>query len=131
MKNQIQIEDYSLEQDILFAQVSLPALKGEANFFNLKFDAWDVIEAAISLKILNDTMDYDRGRSGQQLRVGYSHPAFPCQQKSAYPELEREPMYFSYQQIECEFSGEDREAIVLHIAMKDINITNALTLRAI
>ena len=127
--NQIEIEDYSLAKGELFAQVSLPSLEGEANFFNISFDEWDVIEAAIALKMLYEPCDHDKGRDGQKLRIGYDHAAFRGQQ-DGYG-WKKPIKYFSYPEIEREFSGEDREAIVFRIAMRDDQITNALTLRAI
>ena len=120
---QINIEDYSLEHGHLFAQVSIPARKGEANFFNISFDEWDVMEAALSLKLINEPYDYDNGRNGQQMRVGYTTAAFPFQQWNK--EL-KAPLYFSYRQVVAAFSGDEDEAIILHIATKDAQIENAL-----
>jgi hypothetical protein len=120
---QITIEDYSLEQGHLFAQVSIPPRKGDANFFNISFDEWDVIEAALSLKLINEPYDHDNGRNGQQMRVGYITAAFPFQQWNK--EL-KAPLYFSCRQIVAAFSGEEEEAIVMHIATKDAQIENVL-----
>lgn len=130
--NQIQIEDYSLEKGKIFAQVSLPPLEGEANFFNLKFDAWDVIEAAASLKIINFPDDWDEGRSGQDIRLGYLHPAFSCQMQTNIDGFKVAKIhYFTYPKIQKEFSGEDREAIILYLACNNAQIENALLARAI
>jgi hypothetical protein len=127
MKEQIEIVDYCLSKGELFAQISLPPAKPNPNFFNISFDQWDVIKAAIALKIIYQPKDSDTGRKGQELRLGYYHPAFIGEQ--GY-EMDR-MSYYSYSDIEREFSGVDREAIVLHIAMNDAQIENALLVRAI
>ena len=130
--NQIQIEDYSLKAGELFAQVSLPSLKGEANFFNIPFDEWDVIESASALNIINFPDDWDDGRNGQKIRLGYVNPAFACQMQTNIDGFKVAKIYyFDYAEIEREFSGEDREAIVFNIACNNAQIENALLARAI
>jgi len=119
----IKIEDYSLNKGELFAQVSLPTLEGEANFFNISFDEWDVIEAALSLNIIEELYDYDNGRNGQQMLISYIY-----NENTKFEKV----VYYDYSEVvDRWFNGEAEEAIILHIAMKDTQIENALTLRAI
>lgn len=123
MKAQIKIEDYSLYKGELFAQVSLPTLEGEANFFNISFDEWDVIEAALSLNIIEELYDHDNGRNGQQMRIAYIY-----NENTRFEKV----VYYDYSEVvDRWFNSEAEEAIVLHIACKDTQIENALTLRAI
>ncbi len=127
MQDQVTIVDYSLEERHLFAQVSIEAGQGEQNFHNVSFDAWAVIEAAVALGIIYYPHDSDNGRRGQKISIGYYHPAFIGQQGECGDRM----VYHTYGQIESEFSGEDRERIVKHLALANLSITESLTLQTL
>jgi hypothetical protein len=94
---QITIIDYDLRE--LTAVVSIPARTPEPNTFPFK------------------------GRNGQKLRLGYIESAFPWQQ---FNRTLKTPLYFTYEQIVREFSGEDCEMIVRNLAMQRPEISEPI-----
>lgn len=119
---QITILDYDLREE-LTAVVSIPARTPEPNTFPFNFDQWDVIQAAIDLGLVKEPYDHDKGRNGQKLRLGYIEAAFPWQQ---FNRTLKTPLYFTYEQIVREFSGEDCEMIVRNLAMQRPEISTPI-----
>jgi len=119
---QITIIDYDLREE-LTAVVSIPARTPEPNTFTFNFDQWDVIRSAIELNLVKEPDDYDTGYDGQKLRVGYTRAAFPWQQ---FNRTLKTPLYFTYEQIVREFSGEDCEMIVRNLAMQRPEISTPI-----
>ena len=117
----IKIVDYDLTE--LTAVVSIPARTPEPNTFTFGFDQWDVIQSAIDLGLVREPHDRDEGRSGQILRLGYTEAAFPWQQ---FNRTLKKPIYFTYEQIIQEFSGDDKEMIIRNLAMQHPEISTPI-----
>ena len=111
MKN-IEIIDYSLTD--LVAVVSTDSEKPEPNTFTFSFSCGDVAVAAIELGIISEPWDLEVGK-GQQFRIGYMLAG-----------EKGNVQYFTYKQVVDWISGEDREAIILNLAMQKPEISNQI-----
>lgn len=113
MQTQIEILDYDLND--LVAVVSTPENRPEPNTFSFNFTREDVAVAAIELGIIGQPYDMDGGERGQAFRIGYQMAGERgnCQ-------------YFTYPQMIEWIAGEDREAIVLNLAMQQTEISNRI-----
>jgi hypothetical protein len=113
MATQIEILDYDLND--LVAVVSTPENRPEPNTFSFNFTREDVAIAAIELGIIGQPYDMDGGERGQSFRIGYQMAGEigNCQ-------------YFTYDQMVEWISGDDREAIVLNLAMQKPEISNRI-----
>lgn len=109
----MKIIDYSISN--LVAVVSTGSERPEPNTFPFTFTQEDVAVAAIELGIINQPYDMDGGYRGQAFRIGYQMAG------------ERgETQYFDYKQMIWWIGGEDREAIVLNLAMQQPEISNQI-----
>lgn len=107
----MKIIDHSLLN--LVAVVSTDSARPEPNTFPFAFTQEDVAVAAIELGIINQPYDMDGGGRGQDFRIGYQMAG------------ERgETQYFDYKQMIWWIGGEDREAIVMNLAMQQPEISN-------
>lgn len=106
----MEIIDYSLLD--LVAVVSTDSETPEPNTFTFNFSCGDVAVAAIELGIIDQPWDLETGK-GQQFRIGYMMAG------------ERgNVQYFTYKQVVDWISGDDRDAIVLNLAMQKPEISN-------
>lgn len=113
MQTQIEILDYSLLE--LVAVVSTNEEKPEPNTFSFNFTREDAAISAIELGIIGQPYDMDGGERGQAFRIGYQMAG------------ERgNVQYFNYAQMVEWIGGEDREAIVLNLAMQKPEISNRI-----
>lgn len=111
MKN-LKIIDYSLTD--LVAVVSIEIERPNPNTFSFSFSCGDVAVAAIELGIIDQPWDLETGK-GQQFRIGYMLAG-----------EKGNVQYFSYKQVIDWISGDDREAIVLNLAMQKPEISNQI-----
>jgi len=109
----ISIIDYSLSD--LVAVVSTDSARPEPNTFSFNFTCEDVAVAAIELGIIGQPYDMNGCKAGQEFRIGYQMAG------------ERgETQYFDYKTMIWWISGEDREVIVLNLAMQQPEISNQI-----
>lgn len=99
----------------LVATVSTNSARPEPNTFSFTFTQEDVAVAAIELGIIKQPYDMDGGRDGQTFRIGYQMAG-----------EQGETQYFDYKTMLWWISGEDREAIVLNLAMQQPEISNQI-----
>ena len=106
----LEIIDYSLLD--LVAVVSTDSKTPEPNTFTFNFSKGDVAVSAIELGIISEPWDLEVGK-GQQFRIGYQMAGEQgnCQ-------------YFTYKQMVDWISSDDREAIILNLAMQRKEISN-------
>ena len=106
----VSIIDYSLLD--LVAVVSTDSERPKPNTFTFNFTKGDVAVSAVKLKIINQPWDLEASNA-QEFRLGYMMGS-----------EDGLPQYFTYQQMVKWIGGEDREAIVLNLAMQQPEISN-------
>ena len=106
------IIDYSLTD--LDAIVSTNSNRPDPNTFTFSFTRGDVAAAAVELGIIAQPWDLEAD-SRQEFRIAYQMAG-----------ENSKPQYFTYSQMVEWISGEDREAIVLNLAMQQPEISNRI-----
>jgi hypothetical protein len=116
----MKVYDYSFQIGLATSSaiVQVDNARPEPNMFPFFFTNYDVVVAGIELGIIPQPEDMDK------TRIGYEHPAFSASVRADNGNYRMQ--YYQMYEVLKELSGEESEAIILHLAMQQPEISNQI-----